>query len=72
MLKKLTRREKYSLFVAAVAAVARELEQTPTVSRGERFRHHLEAIHMAIQNMKRGGLWPTPTPSLDEMLARPH
>jgi hypothetical protein len=61
-----------TLFVAALAAVARELEQTPTVSRGERFRHHLEAIHTAIQNMKRGDLWPTPTPSLDEMLARSH
>jgi hypothetical protein len=60
------------LFVAALAAVSWELEQTPTASRGERFWHHLGAIRVAIQNMKRGGTWPTPTPSLDEMLARSH
>jgi hypothetical protein len=69
---RLTAIEPTTLFAAALAAVAAQLDQASARQRGTRYWQGAAIIHRAIQNMQEDGVWPTPTPTLDGLLARLH
>jgi hypothetical protein len=58
-----------TLFAAALAAAARHLDHFPVEVRSEHYWHHAAALDTAIQRMKADGSWPSPTPSLDDLMA---
>jgi hypothetical protein len=58
-----------TLFVAALAAVVRQIDQLPYEVRNGQYQRNTLALRKAIQNMQADGTWPSPPPSLDNLLA---
>jgi hypothetical protein len=60
------------LFMAGLESITEHLAEVPFhVHNDLRYQQTVAVVHAAIRGLQEAGVWPTPAPNLDELLAAP-